>query len=340
MAIKDLIFLKQRKSAVASTFKIFDEIWYNSGVVVPNIAYDSTNKVLLQSTSDYGSGVLDLARNTLTGTTLSVNLALPSFSPALTADPSYALVNGAVAVAGGAGFLLIGDQGTNRLFRSTDGGVNFSLVAGAPANKALTTIGNDVYAANDTGLGTISKSSDGGLTWTTITTSGFTGSASDDVRLRSVGNILIGETASGSFLSSDFGSTWVLATTMPEAYVDGKYFSWRHLNYVTQPGGPTTSDALKVSIDGISGWSFTPAIGFISTAFFAHNDVLYAFSVAPLAGATTVYKSTNGGTTWSVHETNPLPLARDDIFQATIEMHNFPGLSVSVSEYGPGVYLT
>lgn len=269
----------------------------------PLVLYAGTGEGNFSGDSYYGNGVL----KTTNGGTSWTALATATF-----AGKRF----GRIAITPGATTRLFGAT-SHGIYRSTDAGVNWSLLGGGlPAGAAATDVtingttpANALAAFWGQGIYRTTNASAAAPTWTKITT-GLPAGNFTRIRLgRSPSNpqivyALIADnnyTINGFYRSTNDGVSWA-AIALPGGNIGGQGFYNIHVAV-----DPTTPDIVYLS--GVSVWKATRNAGsgvwtIVNTAATIHPDN-HAFAFHPsnhlivYAGNDGgIYKSTNGGTTW------------------------------------------
>ena len=216
---------------------------------------------------------------------------------------------------------MLGSLYYTRVYRSTDGGTNFS-----PATTGITEAGNDTAAPFNThvvawpGDATgntvfthtnlkVYKSTTFASSWTALGTTGFITSG----QLRNVGVAksnanVIGAVASGGrvFLTNNGGSTWKQAAAPPNNDLSMSYVSFDPVDptivYVSSVAPNATKAHLWKSTDFGASWTIIDGAGSGFPAGVAVNSVLPDPNDRTVLYAGThlgVYRSADSGATWT-----------------------------------------
>lgn len=189
---------------------------------------------------------------------------------------------------------------TNRVMRSTDGGLTWSTVSVAQGSWTSVAYGNGVWVAvsSETGdANQVIRSTDGGLSWTAH-------SAAEANTWLSVayGNgvwVAVSSDGTNQVMRSTDGLTW-------SAHGAAAAKDWSRVAYgngvwvaVSTDDGSGATDRVMRSTNGGVTWTAhaaTASNSWISVAY--GNDVWIAVSTG---GTNRVMRSTNGGVTWTAH---------------------------------------
>jgi hypothetical protein len=207
--------------------------------------------------------------------------------------------------------LMLGSVYYTDIQKSTDGGntfndsksglgssgLFFTKIMPGPADAS----GNTVYTISDS---TVYKSTNFGSTWTALGRSGLSGSLRNVAAAKSSGSVLGVVTENGVFLSSNGGSSWFQAGALPGSGGSLSYVWFDTANYnvvyAASVALNSTSSHLWKSSNFGSNWTAIDGGGFPSgiPVNVIQNDP--GDSATLYAGTHLgVYKSTNGGTTWT-----------------------------------------
>ncbi|MGH9847196.1 MAG: hypothetical protein ACREEM_51525, partial [Blastocatellia bacterium] len=222
------------------------------------------------------------------------------------------------------------------VWRTTDGGAMWAPIADLIANIAVNSMamepGNPGVIYAGTGQGTfagsavrgagIFKTTDGGVTWTQL-------AATNNIDFHYVNDIVISPnnaqrvyagTRTGVFLSTDGGATWAksLALGVQGGCMDLAIRTDQTTDSLLASTGTLAQATVYRNADAAGGGSWTPVLtetgmGRTSLAFAPSNqNVVYA-SAASIAGGPylhglhAVFRSTDGGATWTARVRNSDP---------------------------------
>ena len=213
--------------------------------------------------------------------------------------------------------------GTNRVMRSTNGGVTWSAVASPSLLLSAVAYGNGVWIGITAFGNTVIRSTDDGVTWTQITT--YPNSTPLDKAALNYGNgvwiAITGPYATNSTLrSTDDGVTWS-TFSLPELNV---WLSVAYGNGVWVAVANNGTNRVMRSTDGGVTWSAVAAAEQNAWRSVAYGNGVWV-AVANL-GANRVMRSTDGGVTWSA------VAAAEQTFWESVAYGN--GVWVAVAEGG------
>ena len=212
--------------------------------------------------------------------------------------------------------------------RTTDGGITWQPMVPVTGSTTITSIfgydANKVYACNQTN-NKISKSSDGGVTWSDITVGigfygGFAKNGADLILVGSNGQI---------FKSIDFGTTWDLRS-------GGLAFGINDLHFIDANNGwaaCATGKIMKTTNGGLN-WTTVQTPNTVTTlqsVFF--TDINNGFTVGTtLAGSPPAFRSTDGGNTWTVVALPSGLVSQFDVYFPSSSIGYSVGVSGSISK--------
>jgi photosystem II stability/assembly factor-like uncharacterized protein len=192
-------------------------------------------------------------------------------------------------------------QDDGRIWRSTDGGVNWSQVGGnilgyvtAMAFKGSNGIAVDNYCA-------IAWSHDGGASWTNVPNTALCGNigALTHIDMPTGTVAYAGGVNNHLFRSADGGQTWTAITTLPAAFDDmrGLSFVDDQVGFVCGTGG------LLKTTDGGATWTDAAVglIGPVTDVFAVNANLVFVGS-----DGNKIFRSTDGGASWTLDFTHPI----------------------------------
>jgi photosystem II stability/assembly factor-like uncharacterized protein len=287
------------------------------GGIVGNLTVDPRARNIVYGTA-FNSGVF----KSIDGGQTWTALFSPAQSNGTTSEPASIAVGSAASTL----YFVVGaPPNTMTLFTSTDAGVTISsrkLPAGLPGFRITTDPRSDniLYLWGQSG---ISKSLDGGVTWTTLA------SAPQDVNVLRIDlqnpDLVFAGTVSGFYKSPDAGASWATSSTGIDAnFVNIADIAQDQTNPARITAGANTIPGLipagrmYLSTDGGAnwtettaagnGWPFAPVIGIQLT-----GSTVYA----AVFNTPTVIKSSDSGFSWSSRATGIPDVASSFVLQNT-----------------------
>lgn len=220
--------------------------------------------------------------------------------------------------------------GTNGLYKSIDGGNNFDIVNSDFASLVSFTIGfsklymsdalNGILGLSNTGVNPppvkLFKTSDGGVTWTSVT--GFDSLNSSDqicgVHVSTNGNKLVVGGKSRIYLSTDLGVTWTtpLSFSSVNTNIYGAALDAVNDDVMYALGGNNT---VYKTINGGLSWSEQSSSPGTNSHLFSFYSETEGFTSRSINGVDTILRSFDSGVTWSAVDTaDSVPLDLQSVF--------------------------
>lgn len=283
--------------------------------ISPNYAADQTIFAISDAARDRSGS---LFKSTDGGTSWFVNIGTPIDTVAF--SPNYAVDQTIFASGGATGILKSTDGGTT--WNTMKPSAEFCCVGMALTLSPNYSVDQTVFAATNF---EILKSTDGGMSWLKITPAGVcAGCGIGQISIATSLNYAIDQTVfatipapsymTGLYKSADGGNSWNIVNTASYAVgVGGVFLS---PSFVTdQTLFAISSSGIIKSIDGGTSWSvvstglpngrvkslaFSPNYGSDQTIFVGMNGLHSSFETSVGLG---VFKSTNGGATWTAVNT-------------------------------------